>query len=372
MTDWFADRGMPLDDTLRAHAGDDAFDDDSAMLEDPALEEFREWAGGAGQRWQLISYVRHVPFWSGLLGDRLDELLDYDYTDYDEFGVGARVGSPGLDGPRSSTQLAIWLAVAGAGLVLAAGSGTPAGTRRRRRHRRRGRPRSTCTSPSPATPWRCSATSFPRSPACRSPSCWPSGWGSRPSPTRRRRGATTTPPMRSRGRSSGRGRRSSPVVGLATTVLATTVVVAAFFGNELRAQDYDPQFMKVLIDRVGALGVTYYEGALHNKGPFEPFVYRAASFLTSDDGFWFAISAFVLVAAALCGRRGDVDGARRGHVTARRRGGRRRPVRPPHAARGPTTRACSTAATSRPPSWRPHGCSPSRRGRGRRPPGADS
>ena len=104
--------------------------------------------------------------------------------------------------------------------------------------------------------------------------------------------------MRSRG---DRARRSRGVtlVGLATTVLATTVVVAAFFGNELRAQDYDPQFMKVLIDRVGAVGVTYYEGALHNKGPFEPFVYRAASFLTSDDGYWFAISAFVLVAAAL-------------------------------------------------------------------------
>ena len=328
---------MPLDDALRAHTGDDAFADGSAMLTDPALAELREWAGGAGQRWQLISYVRHLPFWSGLLGDRLDELLAYDYPDYDLFDVGARFGSLGLDGPRTSTQLAIWLAVAGAGLVLASAPAAASRTHRRRRGGRRRRPRSTSTCPSSATPWRCSATSSPRSPGCRSPSSWPWASGSRRSPTAAAPAVSATSTTRRRRRRGGgcRGR------------VAATGRCHDRRPRHDRAR-HDDRARRVLRQRAarpglrpavhegadrprGALGVTYYEGALHNKGPFEPFVYRAAAFLTSDDGFWLGISAFVVVAAAALRRRRGHDGSRRGRVTPRRRRGRRRHVRPPRA-----------------------------------------
>jgi len=303
MAAWFAARGMPLDDALRSHTGDSAFDEGSAMLTDPALDDLRDWASGAGQRWQLVSYVRHAPFWAGLLGDRLDELLGYGYDDYDGFAVGARTGSPGLDGPRSSLQLAIWLAVAGAGLVLASS-----------RPRLRGR--TVVVAVALAGCLLDVYVSFVGDSVEVQRHLVPAlvrmavvlvlgvGLGIEALATRRattgeRDGAVPEPepvgPVTVDGRSLG-----VTAVALATTALATTIVLAAFFGNELRSQDYDPQFMKVLVDRVGALGVSYYEGALHNKGPFEPFVYRAAALLTSDDGFWLAISGFVLVAALLC------------------------------------------------------------------------
>ncbi|MET0326315.1 MAG: hypothetical protein ABW219_13915, partial [Ilumatobacteraceae bacterium] len=329
MTAWFATHGMPLDDDLRAHTGDDSFDDGSAMLEEPALAEFREWATGPGQRWQLISYVRHAPFWMGLLGDRLDELLHYDYAEYDSLGVGDRLVSPVLDGPRSSRQLVLWLAVAAAGLLLAASA-------------RRLRAQVVVVTVAAAGALLDVYVSYSGdslevqrhliAPWARLSVCLvlAVGLGIEWFADRRRAAAATdstidqpvidavtetvTVPVIDAEAAVGadarpdepvpvaRGDRRSlgvTVVGLATTALATSIVLAAFFGNELRAQDYDPQFMKVLVDRVGALDVGYYQGALHNKGPFEPFVYRVAAFLTSDDGFWYAISAFVIVAAVI-------------------------------------------------------------------------
>ncbi len=308
MTSWFEARGMPVDDALLAHTGANAFDDGSAMLEDPALAEFRQWASGAGQRWQLVSYVRHAPFWSGLLGDRLDELLRYDFEAYDVFGVGDRLASPGLDGPRSSMQLAIWLGGAAAGLVLAAS-----------RARLRGRTAVVGLALFGALldvylSFAGDALEVQRhlvAPLARlsvalvlavALGIEAIADGRRTAVAADVDGETTDAVAAVGPAAVAPARRSAAVtaVWLATTALATSIVAAALFGNELRAQDYDPQFMKVLIDRVGALGVGYYAGALHNKGPFEPFVYRIAAFLTSDDGFWLAISAFVLVAAALC------------------------------------------------------------------------
>jgi hypothetical protein len=300
MTAWFEDRGMPLDDALRSHTGDSAFDDESALLLDPAFAGLRDWARGAGQRWQVLSYVWHFPFWSGLLGDRLDEVVGYDYEDYDAFDVGARIGSPGLDGPRSSTQLAIWLTVAGAGLVAAASC-------------RRLRGRTVVVAVAIAGCLVDAYISFAGDSLevqrhvvaalarLSIALVLAVGLGVERIATQRHAIAVADGPVEAP-RQAGGPRRSLgvTVVALATTALATVVVLAAFFGNELRAQDYDPQFMKVLVDRVGALGVSYYEGALHNKGPFEPFVYRVAAMVTSDDGFWLAISAFVIVAAALC------------------------------------------------------------------------
>lgn len=302
MTEWFDARGMPLDDALRAHTGRNAFDDGSAMLNEPELAAFREWASGPGQRWQLVSFVRQAPFWSGLLGDRLEDLLAYDYADYDAFHVGDRLGSPGLDGPRSPTQLAVWLVLAGGGLVLAA-----------TRPRLRGRAVVTAIVIGGClldiyVSFAGDSVEVQRhliAPLARLSVALVLAVGlgiERVADRRRVAAATSSTDDGASVATESEPRRGLAVtaVALATTSLFTSIVLAALFGNELRAADYDPQFMKVLIDRVGALGVSYYEGALHNKGPFEPFVYRLAAFASSNDGFWLAISAFVIVAAALC------------------------------------------------------------------------
>nr|MBA3286670.1 hypothetical protein [Acidimicrobiia bacterium] len=121
MTSWFEDRGLPLDDELRSHTGRHAFDDDLALLEDPALAEFRAWAAGAGQRWQVISFVVKAPFWLGEMGADLGPLLATDHAAYDEFGVTRHLPSAvlGIDGPRSTRQLWCWSAGAAVAVALA-------------------------------------------------------------------------------------------------------------------------------------------------------------------------------------------------------------------------------------------------------------
>ncbi len=90
---------------------------------------------------------------------------------------------------------------------------------------------------------------------------------------------------------------------LAIKALTCTFValasVAALFHNEFRAQNWDPQQARVNVERALRFGGTYYENALLNKGPLEPLVYRLANIVTSWDGYWFAISALVIVAAAV-------------------------------------------------------------------------
>ena len=89
------------------------------------------------------------------------------------------------------------------------------------------------------------------------------------------------------------------VIVLATVFLVGAMVVAAFFHNEFRAQNWDPMQTRVYVDRTIRFGGTFYENGLVNKGPFEPFVYRVAAAITSYDGFWFAISALILVVSGV-------------------------------------------------------------------------
>ena len=88
---------------------------------------------------------------------------------------------------------------------------------------------------------------------------------------------------------------------LVTAFLFGAMVVAAFFENEVRSQNWDPMQTRVYVERTVRYGGTFYENGLVNKGPLEPFVYRLAAAVTSWDGFWYAISAVVLVVSAVLG-----------------------------------------------------------------------
>jgi len=73
--------------------------------------------------------------------------------------------------------------------------------------------------------------------------------------------------------------------------LIALAFVVGTLGNEFRVQDWDPQYTRTAIERTIVYGGSYYENAIVNKGPLEPFVYHAATWVTSFDGYWYAISA---------------------------------------------------------------------------------
>lgn len=97
--------------------------------------------------------------------------------------------------------------------------------------------------------------------------------------------------------------RSNLVVALvhaATAALFLLVVVAAFFHDVRRSPDFDPQYMRVLVERSMRFGSNFYVSGIHNKGPLEPIVYRVAAAVGGHDGFWYAIAALVMLAALAC------------------------------------------------------------------------
>ena len=95
------------------------------------------------------------------------------------------------------------------------------------------------------------------------------------------------------------GRIARRICALTTVVLVGAMVIAAYFHNELRAQNWDPMQTRVYVERTLRYGGTFYENGLVNKGPVEPMVYRLATAVTSWDGFWYAISALVIVVSAV-------------------------------------------------------------------------
>jgi hypothetical protein len=94
-------------------------------------------------------------------------------------------------------------------------------------------------------------------------------------------------------------------IGDATLVItfASFVVVfaAAVVGNWRRSQNVDPEYAYDIVLRTIRFGGTYYENGIHNKGPLETFVYHAATWISSRDGFWYAISLFIAIGAAVIG-----------------------------------------------------------------------
>lgn len=84
-----------------------------------------------------------------------------------------------------------------------------------------------------------------------------------------------------------------------TLVGLGALAVVAVFRMERSSADFDPQFMRVVVERTMRFGGGYYDNAIHNKGPLEPVVYEIAGRLGGRDGWWFVIAVMTL-AATLC------------------------------------------------------------------------
>ena len=85
------------------------------------------------------------------------------------------------------------------------------------------------------------------------------------------------------------------------TAMITSIAAAAFFANEFRSQDWDPMYMRDIVERQMRFGGSFYVNGIHNKGPLEPVVYRLAAAFTSYGSYWYAISAFILLSALTLG-----------------------------------------------------------------------
>ena len=86
-------------------------------------------------------------------------------------------------------------------------------------------------------------------------------------------------------------------------LLTVAVFVGVFFGNDFRVSDWDPTYMRDLVERSMRYGGSFYVNGIHNKGPLEPVVYRLAATLSSWDSYWYAVTVFVLIGStvvALC------------------------------------------------------------------------
>ena len=101
----------------------------------------------------------------------------------------------------------------------------------------------------------------------------------------------------------------------ATMAGLTALGVVAVFRMEATAPNYDPQYMRVLVERTMEQGGSYYSNGIHNKGPLEPFVYELAGLLGGRDGWWFMIAVFTLVVALCVGTAAAVLAVRVGGST---------------------------------------------------------
>jgi hypothetical protein len=92
-------------------------------------------------------------------------------------------------------------------------------------------------------------------------------------------------------------------------------VVTTIPGNWLRVQNVDPQFSMVLVQRTIRFGGTFFDNALQDHGPIEPFLYDVAARVGGRNGAWYVISAMVtlvsLVLAYVAARTARLTGAAR-------------------------------------------------------------
>ncbi len=88
-----------------------------------------------------------------------------------------------------------------------------------------------------------------------------------------------------------------PTTGAALACLA----VVAVFRMESSTPNYDPQYIRVLVERTVRFGGSYYSNGIHNKGPLEPFVYEIAARIGGRDGMWLVVAIFALLAALAVG-----------------------------------------------------------------------
>src|SRR6478672_370026 len=84
-------------------------------------------------------------------------------------------------------------------------------------------------------------------------------------------------------------------------VLIAIGVLVTIPGNWLRVQNVDPQFSMVLVQRTLRFGGTFFDNALQDHGPVEPFLYDVAARLGGRNGAWYVISAMVTLVSLVLG-----------------------------------------------------------------------
>jgi hypothetical protein len=112
------------------------------------------------------------------------------------------------------------------------------------------------------------------------------------------------PPAPAAGPAARRAWGLADVTRAVTFAVFAVVFASAVVGNWLRSQNFDPEYMYDLIQRTIKYGGSYYASGIHDKGPLEPVLYHAAAWISSPDGFWYAISLFIAIAGLILGAAG--------------------------------------------------------------------
>jgi hypothetical protein len=289
MTNHFVDRGMPTNETLVGRVGRNTWDDGEIFLKSPDLIDFRKWVNGSGQTDQLVSLAIDAPFWIDVMRKELPVSLAYDFHDYDRFQTLDRLPAQtlGFDTPRTTVALNLWLltgvtAITGlfflsksrklAIVSIVALSATlvelyasiAGDAVEVQRH---------LIGPI----MRLSvvlilATAFAIEMIYLG--------------LRHRQTSATVELIVEKPRT----RFSAAFAQSALAIIA----LGALITNELRSQDFDPQYTKTMIERAARFGGTYYQNGIHNKGPLETALYDSARIFTSQNSYWFGISFYVL------------------------------------------------------------------------------
>ena len=84
-----------------------------------------------------------------------------------------------------------------------------------------------------------------------------------------------------------------------TIVAMTGLGCAALVGNWFRAAAPDAQSRGEIVVRVSKYGGTYFDNAVLNRGPLEQWAHSLASHISTYDGYWYTISAFVAIVSAV-------------------------------------------------------------------------
>ncbi len=303
ITETFAKNGMPIDDVLLERTGADSWSDDEKFLRSSELANFRSWADSRGQRALLTSLVVDAPFWIDTTRTAVDATLPLDFTEYDRHSVSERLPTRlfWFQGPRTSTHLAIWLALGFAALAMLFAS--VAKNRKAASDSLRFGVVGTVALTAAFLDVYMSASGD--SVEVQRHLLGPIfrltlilvvivALGSRAAVglLRRPRETADTP-------------RPERIPVSRSAALAVSLGAVGIFGSwvalEHRSQDFDPQYARTIVERAARFGGTYYQNAVHNKGPLETVVYDSARLFTSFDTYWFGISAFVVAIAVVLG-----------------------------------------------------------------------
>ena len=294
MTNHFVDRGMPINETLSGRSGRNTWDDGEVFLNDPELANFRHWVNGSGQTDQLLSLVIDARFWVDVMQKELPGSLAYDFHDYDRFNTLERLPAQtfGFDSPRTTNQLVLWLVTALIGIIALI---TLAKSRKF------------------AVFAIVALTAFLIE-------MYASIAGDAVEVQRHLVGpflrifiivmitiALAFEEIYCSFKNQNSATNDEINVNKPTTRLSAAFAQSAFViiglgalvSLEHRSQDFDPQYTRTIVERAAKFGGTYYQNGIHNKGPLETALYDSVRLFTSNGSYWFGISLYVLLIAAL-------------------------------------------------------------------------